>query len=83
MENEESKSRIIEKTQLKRETFRVLGRPVSDLHNEKDVQIYNDFDFYKVLLADFLQSNDIEGDENGKSRGCIIDKPLDPDRLTP
>ena len=63
MENEESKSRIIEKTQLKRETFRVLGRPVSDLHNEKDVQIYNDFDFYKVLLADFLQSNDIEGDE--------------------
>ena len=54
MENEESKSRIIEKTQLKRETFRVLGRPVSDLHNEKDVQIYNDFDFYKVLLADFL-----------------------------
>lgn len=64
MENEESKSRIIEKTQLKRDTFRVLGRPVSDLHSDKDVQIFNDFDFYKVLLSDFLQSNENEGNKN-------------------
>ena len=36
MSNEESKARIIEKTQMKRDTYRVLGRPAEDLHNDKD-----------------------------------------------
>ena len=60
MTNEESKARIIEKTQMKRDTYRVLGRPVEDLHKEKDACIFNDFDFYQVLLSDFLQSNELE-----------------------
>lgn len=37
MANEESKARIVEKTQVKRDTYRVLGRPAEDMHKEKDV----------------------------------------------
>ena len=36
MANEESKARIIEKTHMKRDTYRVLGRSAEDLHKETD-----------------------------------------------
>ena len=44
--NPESKKRLIERTQSKRETFRILGRGAEDLHETKDVNIYNDHEFY-------------------------------------
>ena len=73
MGNEESKARIIEKTQVKRDTYRVLGRPAEDLHKERDADIFNDFDFYQVLLSDFLQTNELDGqgdaDEGEGSEG--------------
>lgn len=49
---------MIEKTQLKREAYKVLGRPHGDLTNDRDENIYNDFDFYQALLKDFLANND-------------------------
>ena len=35
--------------------------PADDLLRERDQNIYNDFDFYQILLKDFLTSN--EGEE--------------------
>ena len=35
--------------------------PADDLLRERDRNIYNDFDFYQILLKDFLTSN--EGEE--------------------
>jgi len=54
MANEESKSKLIERTQSKRDVYRILGRGAEDLHSTNDKDIYNDHDFYQVLLADFL-----------------------------
>jgi protein AATF/BFR2 len=55
--------RIIDKTQLKREVYRVLGHGPEDFHQERDSNIYNDQDFYQVLLGDFLQQNEDDGSE--------------------
>jgi len=49
--------RLIERTRSKRETFRILGRGLDDLHASADANIYNDHDFYQVLLSDFLQAS--------------------------
>jgi len=38
--------------------YRVFGRTGEDYHRETDPQIYNDFDFYQVLLSDFLQAHE-------------------------
>lgn len=41
-----------------------MGRGADDLHTTSDVNIYNDHEFYQVLLSDFLQaSGDQEGDD--------------------
>ena len=63
--NEESRTRLVERTRSKRETYRVLGRSAEDLHSTTDVNIYNDHDFYQVLLSDFLQNNDDNPDHDG------------------
>ena len=54
MANDESRNRLVERTKPKRDTYRVLGRGPDDLHKTTDKDIYNDHDFYQVLLADFL-----------------------------
>ena len=47
----------------------MLGQSnASDLANERDKNIYNDHDFYTVLLSDFLAMND-EGNEDGNDEG--------------
>ena len=56
MSNPESCAKLVVRTQSKRDTFRILGRGADDLHRTKDSNIYNDHEFYQVLLADFLQS---------------------------
>ena len=58
LENEETRAKLIERTRSKRDTYRVLGRSAEDLHRTTDVNIFNDHDFYQVLLSDFLQNND-------------------------
>lgn len=35
----------------------------STLVDERDVQIYNDYDFYQQLLNDFLAAHDLQADE--------------------
>ena len=46
--------------------YRVIGRSADDLHQKTDANIYNDHDFYQVLLSDFLQaSGAADGDEDG------------------
>lgn len=54
MANEESRGKLIDRTQSKRDIYRILGRGADDLHSSSDKDIYNDHDFYQVLLADFL-----------------------------
>ena len=61
LQNKDSLGRLVDKTKLKRDTYRVYGRPAEDLHETKDVNIYNDEDFYQVLLSDFLQTQ--QGDD--------------------
>ena len=63
MNNTESKNRLIEKTRSKRDTYRILGRGAEDLHQMTDANIYNDHDFYQVLLSDFLQTQQGENDD--------------------
>lgn len=68
--DEESKRKVIEKTQLKRETFKIFGTATDDLTVESNENIFNDFDFYQTLLKDFLlvndgTANDQVGDING------------------
>ena len=58
---EETKAKLIDKIHLKREAYKVFGMPADDLLRERDQNIYNDFDFYQILLKDFLTSN--EGEE--------------------
>ena len=65
MSSDESRRGLIERTQVKRDTYRVLGRGVEDLHKTSDVNIYNDHDFYQVLLSDFLQAQEHEAEEDG------------------
>ena len=65
MEDDESRNRIVAKTQSKRETYRVLGMSAEEsLHKESDPNIYNDYDFYQVLLSDFLQANDFDAEKD-------------------
>lgn len=63
MENNESRARLIEKTRLKKDTYRAMGRSMEDLHTSSDANIFNDHDLYQVLLSDFLQGN-----ENGEEQ---------------
>ena len=56
MASDESRKRLIEKTRAKRDNYRIMGRSAEDLHNTVDANIYNDHDFYQVLLSDFLQA---------------------------
>lgn len=59
----------VQKTQYKRDTYSVLGQSsAADLTNDRDQNIYNDHDFYTVLLSDFLAMND-EGAEEGADGG--------------
>lgn len=65
--------KILKKSQLKKETLKVLGpslkelgifneeEPQNSIGDGKDVNLYNDDDMYKVLLSDFLSMNDTEG----------------------
>ena len=66
MNQSDQRKRIIEKTRLKRDVYRVLGHGPEDLHEERNTNIYNDWDFYQVILGDFLQSNE-EAAEGGQS----------------
>lgn len=47
--------RLIIKSQLKREKFRILGRAQSNLAEETDVNIYDDTDYYHELLKEQLE----------------------------
>lgn len=63
-------SQAVQKTQYKRETYSVLGqRKAEDLANDRDKNIYNDHDFYSVLLSDFLAMNDEPNEEAGDNGG--------------
>jgi protein AATF/BFR2 len=69
---------LIEKTQLKREAYKVLGRPHSDLTVDRVFNIYNDYDFYQALLKDFLANNDAtyvptEGGAGGADDDIYLD----------
>lgn len=66
-------SKALEKTQLKRDTYRVLGcmNPEEALKTV-DANLFNDHDYYQLLLNDFLSSNDrsnVGPDEAGAANG--------------
>ena len=63
LDDPSSLKKLIDKTQLNREHFRIIGRPAADLTMDRDPNIYNDFDFYQGLLKDFL------GGSTGESAG--------------
>ena len=81
MDDQELRDKVIMKTQFKRDTYKILGPVPSDyaldepsyFTKENDVNIYNDHDFYTMMLSDFLAINDNEQhnesgdkDENGE-----------------
>ncbi len=62
LNEEETKAKLVDKLHLKRDSYKVLGRAADDILNERDNNIYNDFDFYQMMLKDFLNSNEEGGD---------------------
>jgi hypothetical protein len=46
LNDEDNKLKLIEKSQLKRDHYKILGKGADDVINEKDDNIYNDFEFY-------------------------------------
>eukprot|EP00347_Sterkiella_histriomuscorum_P006693 403351797 len=69
---QDSRQKLREKSNLKRDHYRILGRKADDLANEKDPNIFNDFDFYQVLLKDFLANADgsgADGDDKYNATG--------------
>ena len=77
LHEEDSKQKLIEKSHLKRDHYRVIGRKADDLTNDRDRNIYNDFDFYQILLKDFLASADGGEDNAGANGGGEDDIYLD------
>ena len=64
--DQDNYKKILDKTQMKRDQYRIFGRPAADLTQDRDPQIYNDFDFYQAILKDFLATNDsASGSSNG------------------
>jgi hypothetical protein len=66
---EDSRTKLIEKSHLKRDHYRVLGRKADDITQDKDSNIFNDYDFYQTLLKDFLASNDGSGNGEENANG--------------
>jgi len=49
--------------------YRVLGTPAENMHQDRDPNIFNDYDFYQILLSDYLQANDdanVNSEENSQ-----------------
>ena len=42
----------------------MLGRGPDDLHSASDANIYNDQDFYQLLLGDFLTANEEQNSDD-------------------
>lgn len=63
-------AKAVEKTQLKRDTYLVLGcsDPEEALKNT-DANLFNDHDYYQLLLNDFLASNDRSLGSTGPDAG--------------
>ena len=64
---------MIERTRANGEVYRILGRVADDLHENSDANIYNDHDFYQILLSDFLQASgeadpDVDGHDSETER---------------
>lgn len=59
--------KAVEKTRLKRDTYRVLGsEDVEATLAQQDKNLFNDHDCYQLMLNDFLQSNDRALNEPGE-----------------
>ena len=43
----------------------MLGHAAENLHQDRDPNLYNDYDFYQILLGDFLQANE-DADANSE-----------------
>ena len=57
--DQELMAKATEKTQGKRDSYRVLGSSnIAESLETKDPNLFNDHDYYQLLLNDFLSSND-------------------------
>lgn len=60
--------RLVDRSQQKREVFRILGKNAEDMHEQSNAHIFNDGDYYQLLLSEFLHGgnddeNPLEGDD--------------------
>lgn len=53
----ENKQFIETRTHLKRDVYRVLGKPIETLEEKLDFQIYDDKDFYQSIIKEFLNNS--------------------------
>ena len=64
MDDTDLRSKAVQKTQMKRDTYRVLGsRNAQSALETSDPEVFNDHDFYQLMLNDFLSQNDKGHDE--------------------
>jgi protein AATF/BFR2 len=59
------------KSQLKRDTYRVLGSTdAEEALKMSDLNLFNDHDYYQLLLNDFLSMNDKQGETTETKEGA-------------
>ena len=63
------KEKLIEKSQLKRDNYKIFGMPMTTFTEERDTNIYNDYEFYQNMLKDFLASSGEVEEENQLNGG--------------
>ncbi|KAL4487102.1 hypothetical protein ABPG72_001554 [Tetrahymena utriculariae] len=62
---------LIYKSQLKRTSFRILGRDISNVQKETDQEIYDDSDLYHELLKEYMA--EIEENKEVGEDGLLFD----------
>lgn len=68
--DKELMAKAVEKTQGKRDSYRVLGSSnIADSLETRDPNLFNDHDYYQLLLNDFLSSNDRSLKDEGVDPG--------------
>ena len=70
MGDEEMLKKAIMKSQLKRETYRILGSTdAEEALKMSDLNLFNDHDYYQLLLNDFLSMNDKQAETTDTKDG--------------
>jgi protein AATF/BFR2 len=68
----EDNGKLIERSQIKKDRYKIIGKPPSSLTETTDSEIYDDSAFYQSLLKDFVtQSSEAPLTEDPKTQSVL------------